>query len=294
MSRTVNTILTGMNVTLRTWALVAGIGLACSRPMSAQDVPANIGGDRLVVQVQANGNLIVVAANARLDDVIRAVATVADVRVSTIGAPIQNRITVHFSNRTPELILSELLDSAGISYVLVAAGRGQSGRLVMGRPELRTMTSPASAPAPVETATALPPAISAAAAVQPVPARKAGEETEWPVAVEPVNTGVPLNLPTPAEELFRIVNGTSVASVPSDLTPSPAGQRAPSIASVNPIAQDSSFTTRVIASGRDTAASLGAAGSASANAPIDSSMLRPPQVIQLPPTVVVQFPGPPR
>src|SRR5437870_899155 len=102
-----------MRVTLRTWALVVAVGLVWPRLTRAQDVAAAVE-TRLDVSRQANGRLVVDATNAPLDDVIREVAKAADVRMTLMGPAPRTRVTVSFSDRAPEIILGELLDSTGV------------------------------------------------------------------------------------------------------------------------------------------------------------------------------------
>ena len=290
-----------MHVTLRTWALVIGFSLAWPRLTSAQDVAAAVEA-RLDVHREPNGGLIVVASNAPLDDVICAVAEAGGIHVTSIGARPRNRVTVSFSDRTPEIILRDMMNPAGVSYVLVGAGSGRPGRLAMGLLSPNVDSRLAAVSATPSTVPLLQsgsnPADSTTGATTDAPS--AHEEpsrrgpTEWPAEVPPVNAGA-YALPDSVEALFHMVKGTVPVSLPASMTPNTDGARAVSIESVNAFKPPMPFATR------ETSPRPGAVSPLSVATPfppaataIDPSMLLPPRVIQIPSPLVIQFPAPPR
>ena len=285
-----------MPVALRASVVIALI-LAWPRLTTAQDLAAAVEA-RLDVHREPNGGLFMAASNARLDDVIRAVAEAANIPVISMGAAPHNRVTVSFSDGAPEMILRDLMDPAGVSYVLVAGGPGGPGRLVMGLLSASVHSGPAVVPATASTVTSSPfgadpvdvttNATADEPPAQEEPSRRGA--TEWPADVPPVNYG-PVVLPDSLDAAFQMVNGSAPVSLPSSVTPNQSGARSVGMPSTNGRPR-APFAVGETAARPGAVSSLGAATPfPSKPPPVDASMLRPPLAIQVPSPVIVQFPA---
>jgi hypothetical protein len=228
--------------------------------------------------------------------------------VSSVGPMPRQPVTVFFPGGTADEILTTLMKSAGLNYVMTG---GPSGRLFMTMLASESGVSvraPEPLPAPVAAA---PPGVTEPEVVmtadEPTPPAEPKPDpdssrvqgpTEWPADIAPVMAGT-VHLPQSREDLFREVNGSVATTVSSEVTPNVGPQRRPGdYEPVNPPRPPAALGT---ATGASWPGSIAAAASASPTTPSAPGatapaldMLQAPRTIQIPGPVVVQFPAPPK
>ena len=259
---------------LRLLVFAVAVGCASSQA-AAQQLSATPSAEafRASLRTDTDGRLTGEATDTSLDDIIRVVAEAADLEVVPIGTPAVDLVTVRFSERAPLDLLRELLTTHGVSFLLSDPGPRRGGRLLVGR--LAEGAAPVAASiadvAPVATASVE----SAGLSVPTADLADAAEAERKPSS--PANPGPEFQLPGTPEQLLRLVNAGQNATIVE--TPGPAAGARPLAVGLRPVPLGSP---------------AGAAASPNGLAPalIDSSMLRPPTVIQIPAPATVVFPVP--
>jgi hypothetical protein len=263
-------------------------------------------GHPITISAQPDGRFVVDAVNVPVTDVITAVATKAGLAVSTVGQIPRSAVTVSYQNRWPEDILTDLMKTAGINYVMTGGPDGHLFMAMFGsKPGLSSSRPEPVAPAPVPVPVAEP-AIVAVAAPEPTAPEKEPEPepstkpaqgpAEWPAGIAPATSGA-VRLPQTVEELFREVNGSAPVTLPADVTPNvgPPKTRPEDFEPVNPPNAGAGAVAGVARPGaiamptRPAAAAANPNGAAAAPAP---DMMQAPKTIQIPGPVVVEFPAP--
>jgi hypothetical protein len=282
---------------------VATFAATCSAATAvSQERLAPVARDRTGVEVQIgrDGHLNVAATDAPLDEVIRAVAAAAGLRVSFIGALPRQRVTVVFPNGRADEIVASLMKPAGLSYILTRGDPAAApqrliiaslpthaplqatplaGRLTPAYevPENQTIPSPPD-----------PPSDTTAREQHDAVTRKDAPAVEWPAGIEPANFGASANLPQTREALFRQVNGSEPIALPPGITPNvgapPSEATSPTNRSggVAPVGVAVPGTTPPANASAPTAQGAGQAAA-------DVAMT-PPKTIRVPGPVVVSFP----
>jgi hypothetical protein len=250
-------------------ALIMMSGLP-SVPAFAQDVTATAPAHapRLAVRMLGDARLEVVAANAPIDEVIRAVAAAAGVSVSTTGPIPRGPVSIEFRDRSGGEILTALMKAADINYVLTAR------RLVMGAPTAGAQAAAADASGGHKTLEPSGPVVEVSEPDRQLPIASVSEPDQWPEGVEPANFGAPARLPQTRDALFLEVNGTPAVTLPAGVGPNVGPAKAPE--RMEPVYK---------------------AYAPSAEFPLTPPVkveLQAPLTIRVPSPVVVQFPPPPK
>jgi hypothetical protein len=260
------------------------------------------------VQVLTDGRLAVVVSNAPISEVIGAVAAAAGVEVSTVGPIPRDPVSVEFSGRPFDEILTALMNSAAINFVLTHAPDG-TRRLLMGlpvpgaQPLAAALIDPKKSPlepeqktSPIEQRDSVP---AVSALNRPAPPTASLSEPAWPTGVEPATFGAPAPLPQTREELFLAVNGTPAVTLPAGAVTPNAGPalRPDQIEPVNKAGARGVSGALETPSHIGSSAAPGLKTSSTASAPTASSpsTVPPvPQTISVPAPIVVEFPPPPK
>jgi hypothetical protein len=298
---------------IRLVALAVAAAIQSVQPVLAHDAlaAAAVQAQRVDVQVLSDGRLAVVVSNAPISEVIGAVAAAAGVEVSTVGPIPRDPVSVEFSGRPLDEILTALMNSATINFVLTHAPDG-TRRLLMGLPVTgaqRLATAPIEPKkSPLENDQKTSPIeqrdsvldVSALDRQAPPTASVSGP-AEWPHGIEPATFGAPAPLPQSREEIFLAVNGTPAVTLPAGAVTPNAGPppRPDQIEPVNKVGARVSGALETPSQAASAAPGLKTSTTASttASAPTDTSPAKvpqAPQTIRVPAPIVVEFPPPPK
>jgi hypothetical protein len=281
----------------------------------SQEQLALVARDRTGVEVQIgrDGHLDVAATNAPLDEVIRAVAAAAGLRVSFIGALPRQRVTVFFSDRRADEIVASLMNPARLSYILTRGDPAAAPQrlIVASLPTHATLqsagvaglTTPAQESSAVVARDAAPendttpaPDQSPADPTDDTTVRKQHDATTrqdaptavWPAGIEPANFGAPAMLPQTREALFRQVNGSEQVALPPGVTPNVGAPRSDTTAPTNRTGD--AVPAGVAVPGTTSPANASAPTAQGAGQAAADVAMTPPKTIPVPGPVVIRFP----
>jgi hypothetical protein len=242
------------------------------------------------VVIRPDGRLDVTAAGQPLGTVIGAVARASGLDIRAVGDSPAEFVTVTFIGRSAAEILDELMQPAGVSYLISAGSEQRRGTLIMGRlspggPSLQAALAEQLAQPERETV----PSDTIATASNTAQIAEPAAPQEWPSEVPPIGTGAGAPVPTTREELFQIVNGgppVATQYTPPGAVTGSFGQGGKSGAPTSPNALQS-----VSRPGLTTGAPMRA--TPGPPAPPDPTMLQAPRTYVVPAPTVIEFPAPP-